>query len=103
MIALLDNGQDLEDCEEEIGCVVGQLLTARTRYRLRDPSRPWAIDNGGFIEFDADAFERHRCRHSEWHMNAMSSFESRVLARAFRLFLPVKWAWDAWRKRRARR
>lgn len=30
------------------GCVVGQLLTPLTRYRLHDPSRPWAIDNGGY-------------------------------------------------------
>lgn len=52
MIALLDNGQDLAECEREIGCVVGQLLTPLTRYRLRDASRPWAIDNGGFNELD---------------------------------------------------
>lgn len=48
MIALLDNGQCLNTCEVEIGGPVGQLLTPLTRYRLRDPSRPWAIDNGGF-------------------------------------------------------
>ncbi|WP_374413324.1 hypothetical protein [Novosphingobium colocasiae] len=52
MIALLDNGQDLDVCEREIGGPVGQLLTPLTRYRLRDPSRPWAIDNGGFKELD---------------------------------------------------
>ncbi|OYX63142.1 MAG: hypothetical protein B7Y89_06190 [Novosphingobium sp. 32-60-15] len=52
MIALLDNGQDLDECEREIGLPVGQLLTPLTRYRLRDPSRPWAIDNGGFKELD---------------------------------------------------
>jgi hypothetical protein len=56
LIALLDNGQDLEDCEGEIGCEVGQLLTPLTRYRLRDPSRPWAIDNGWFSGGDVDAF-----------------------------------------------
>lgn len=56
MIALLDNGQDLDDCAAEIGCTVGQLLTPLTRYRLRDPSRPWAIDNGAFAGFDAKAF-----------------------------------------------
>jgi len=55
MIALLDNGQDLADCENEIGVPVGQLLTPLTRYRLRDPSRPWAIDNGGFKRLDIDA------------------------------------------------
>lgn len=52
MIALLDNGQDLCACEGEIGVPVGQLLTPLTRYRLRDPSRPWAIDNGGFAQLD---------------------------------------------------
>lgn len=57
MIALLDNGQDLAACEAEIGVPVGQLLTPLTRYRLRDPSRPWAIDNGGFARLDIDAFE----------------------------------------------
>jgi hypothetical protein len=48
MIALLDNGQDLDECSAELRCDVGQLLTPLTRYRLRDPDRPWAIDNGFF-------------------------------------------------------
>jgi len=48
MMALLDNGQDLDDCAAEIGAPVGQLLTPLTGYRLRDPLRPWAADNGGF-------------------------------------------------------
>lgn len=52
MIALLDNGQDLEVCAAEIGAEVGQLLTPLTRYRLRDPSKPWAIDNGAFAGLD---------------------------------------------------
>jgi len=66
MIALLDNGQCLDQCEREIGVGVGQLLTPLTRYRLRDPSRPCAIDNGFFANPDPDAFfsllrrEEHR-------------------------------------------
>jgi hypothetical protein len=56
MIALLDNGQDLQTCAAELGCAVGQLLTPRTRYRLRDLSRPWAIDNGAYAGFDAEGF-----------------------------------------------
>lgn len=56
MIALLDNGQDLETCAEEIGCTVGQLLTPLTRYKLRDPSRPFAIDNGAWAGLDIPAF-----------------------------------------------
>jgi hypothetical protein len=56
-MALLDNGQDLALCEEEIGLPIGQLLTPLTRYRLRDPSRPWAIDNGGFKRLDIPAFD----------------------------------------------
>jgi hypothetical protein len=51
-MALLDNGQCLEQCEREIGVGVGQLLTPLTRYRLRDETRPWAIDNGGFKRLD---------------------------------------------------
>lgn len=54
MIALLDNGQDLDQCAVEIGGQVGQLLTPLTRYRLRNPSLPWAIDNGGFSGLDTD-------------------------------------------------
>lgn len=57
MIALLDNGQCLAACEDEIGVPVGQLLTPLTRYRLRDPERPWAIDNGGFKRLDVVAFD----------------------------------------------
>lgn len=69
MMALLDNGQDLDQCATELQCEVGQLLTPLTRYRLRDPSRPWAIDNGAFARFDAPSFiallareEHHRDR-----------------------------------------
>lgn len=51
-MALLDNGQDLDQCAAEIGAPVGQLLTPLTRYKLRDPARPWAMDNGGFVEVD---------------------------------------------------
>jgi hypothetical protein len=69
MIALLDNGQDLATCASELGCEVGQLLTPLTRYQLRDPARPWAIDNGAFAAFDRAAFElllareRHHCEY----------------------------------------
>lgn len=66
---LLDNGQDLDTCAAEIGTAVGQLLTPLTRYRLREPEKPWAIDNGAFSRFQADAFmallkreEHHRDR-----------------------------------------
>jgi hypothetical protein len=55
-MALLDNGQDLDVCAKEIGCAVGQLLTPLTRYRLRDPNRPWAIDNGAFAGFEERSF-----------------------------------------------
>lgn len=56
MIVLLDTSEDLDGCATELGCSVGQLLTPLTRYRLRDPLRPWAIDNGAFANFDAQAF-----------------------------------------------
>lgn len=50
MIALLDNGQDLDTCAAEMGCEVGQLLTPLTRYRRR--ADLFAIDNGGFVGVD---------------------------------------------------
>lgn len=56
MIALLDNGQDLDECAAELGCEVGQLLTPLTRYRLRDPKKPWAIDNGFFAQTEIAGF-----------------------------------------------
>ncbi len=56
MIALLDNGQDLDQCAIEIGCEVGQLLTPLTRYKLRNPDAPWAIDNGAFSGFKVAEF-----------------------------------------------
>lgn len=56
MIALLDNGQCLDQCEREIGVTVGQLLTPLTRYRLRDPLKPWGIDNGFFADPNTEAF-----------------------------------------------
>lgn len=71
MIALLDNGQDLSVCEDEIGLPVDQLLTPLTSYRLRDPNRPWAIDNGGFKNLDLPGLQRllarenhhkHKCK-----------------------------------------
>jgi len=55
MIALLDTPQDLDNCEIEIGCEVGQLLSPTTRRLLRG-DRPWAIDNGCFVRFAADTF-----------------------------------------------
>lgn len=70
MIALLDNGQDLSRCAEEIGLATGQLLTPLTGYRLRDPDRPWAIDNGGFKRLNIprllallarEEHQRHKC------------------------------------------
>lgn len=65
MLALLDNGQDLDQCETEIGVDVGQLLTPLTRYRLRDPSRPFAIDNGGYSKLDIAAFTSLLSREEE--------------------------------------
>jgi len=66
VIVLLDNGQDLQQCAAELGCEVGQLLTALTRYNLRDPTLPWAIDNGGYKKLNIQALlallkrEEHR-------------------------------------------
>jgi len=57
MIVLLDTSHDLTTCASELGCEVGTLLTPLTRYRLREPERPWAIDNGAFARFERKAFE----------------------------------------------
>lgn len=56
MLVLLDTSHDLDICAGELGCEVGQLLTPLTGFRLRDPGRPWAVDNGAFSNFDAKAF-----------------------------------------------
>lgn len=57
MMVMLDTPHDLDECAAELGGEdVGQLLTPLTRYRLRDPSRPWAIDNGAFSGFDERSF-----------------------------------------------
>lgn len=71
MIVLLDTSQDLKTCAAELGCEVGQLLTPLTRYTLRQPELPWAIDNGAYAHFDERAFvaqlkredeRKHGCR-----------------------------------------
>lgn len=56
MIALLDNGQDLEQCAREIGGPVGQLLSPLTSYTLR--AENFGIDNGGFNEVDVNGVVR---------------------------------------------
>jgi hypothetical protein len=56
MIALLDNGQDLDQCAVELGVPVGQLLTPLTSYSLR--ADKFAIDNGGFNEVDVNGVVR---------------------------------------------
>jgi len=55
MMALLDTSQDLDACAAELDNNVGQLITSHKR-PLRDPTRPWAIDNRAFTGFEADAF-----------------------------------------------
>jgi hypothetical protein len=70
-MALLDNGQDLDVCAKEIGCAVGQLLTPLTRYRLRDPNRPWAIDNGAFAGFEERSFMALLDRESHHRENCL--------------------------------
>jgi hypothetical protein len=66
VIVLLDTSHDLDTCAEELGCEVGQLLTPLTGFRLREPDRPWAIDNGAFAGFDEKAYLA-RLRRSEEH------------------------------------
>jgi hypothetical protein len=65
MIPLLDTSHDLAQCAAELGCQVGQLLTPLTRFRLRDPDMPWAVDNGAFAGFNAAAFHALLDREAE--------------------------------------
>lgn len=53
---LLDTSHDLTTCAAELGCKVGTLLTPLTRYTLREPERPWAIDNGAYAAFEAKSY-----------------------------------------------
>ena len=71
MLALLDNNQDLDECADELGCGVGQLLTPLTRYTLRHPDKPWAIDNGAYANFDADAFRALLDRENHHRQNCL--------------------------------
>lgn len=56
MIALLDTSQDLDQCSVELGCAVEQLITPLTRYLPQQKDKHFAIDNGAFSKFDAQAF-----------------------------------------------
>lgn len=66
MIAMLDTHQDLSVCSAELGCKVEQLFTPLTRRNVQDPDRRFAMDNGAFSSFSADAFwkmlEKHLSR-----------------------------------------
>lgn len=69
MIAMLDTSEDLAVCQEEIGCVVEQLMTPLTRFTWRGG---WfAIDNGAYAGLNIPDFlsllarewdHRHLCR-----------------------------------------
>jgi hypothetical protein len=101
MIALLDNGQSLDDCEREIGGRVGQLLTPLTRYRLRDPARPWAIDNGGFKQLDIPGLQRLLQREAHHRENCLFVAVPDMICSAqrtlelFDYFAPMMEGWRA--------
>jgi hypothetical protein len=71
MIAMLDTSEELSVAQGELGCSVEQLLTPLTRFRRQDQQGFFAIDNGAFAGFDANAFKSLLER--EW--------ESRLLCR----------------------
>jgi len=56
MLVLLDTSESLDTCEKEIGCVVQQLLTPLTRFRLQRPDARFAVDNGAFSRFKEREF-----------------------------------------------
>lgn len=98
-MALLDNGQSLDACEAEIGAPVGQLLTPLTRYRLRDPARPWAIDNGGFKRLDIPGLESLLKREHHHRDNSLFVASPDIVGSAqrtrelFELFKPMLAGW----------
>lgn len=102
MLLLLDNGQDLGNCAAESGCDVGQLLTPLTRYALREPDKPWAIDNGAYSTFDQRPYWSLLAR--EQHQRDMCLFvtapdvvgSARRTLELFRHFQP-RLKQDGWR------
>jgi hypothetical protein len=56
MMILLDTSQNLDVCQQDLDSPVGTLLTPLTRYTLKRPDLPWAIDNGAYSRFDEKAF-----------------------------------------------
>jgi len=75
MLALLDTHTDLRQCAHELGCAVEQLLTPLTRFKAQFPTEGFAIDNGAFTRFDAQAFkallQREASRKSLCHFVAV--------------------------------
>lgn len=53
---MLDTSHDLTEAQAELGCGVEQLLTPLTRFTRQHPNARFAIDNGAFARFDANAF-----------------------------------------------
>lgn len=72
MIALLDTSHDLKEAEQELGCPVEQLFTPLTRFKPQDETGRFAIDNGAFSRFDANAFESLLAR--EYHRKDLCRF-----------------------------
>ena len=92
MIALLDTSQDLGECEAELDFPVGQLLTPLTRFSLRDPLRPWAIDNGGFSGLDIAAFSGLLTREAQRKQDCLFVVVPDIVGSARRT-LEVFWHW----------
>ena len=55
MIVFLDTSEDLKVCAEELGCEVYQLFTPLTRFKPQHDEL-FAIDNGAYSKFDAQAY-----------------------------------------------
>lgn len=56
VLVLLDTSEALDTCAGELGCEVEQLLTPLTRFKRQRPDARFAIDNGAYAGFKADAF-----------------------------------------------
>lgn len=99
MLALLDNGQDLDECAEEIGVPVGQLLTPLTSYRNRSPDL-FGIDNGGFKSPDPDGLLRLMKREEQHREKCLFVACPDIVGSAQRTLEVFKWfrpKLDGWR------
>lgn len=63
MIVMLDTPQDLDVCQQELGCTVEQLFTPLTGRNPQRPEQMFAMDNGAFSRFEVGGFLKMLAKH----------------------------------------